>query len=76
MLGGRASVIPSVLWLAEDGQVLVGDSAERHVITDPSRVAREFKRRMGDPTALLIGGAPYSAESLMGRLLRWVVAPS
>jgi actin-like ATPase involved in cell morphogenesis len=73
MLGGRASVVPSVLWLAEDGQVLVGESAERHVITDPSRVAREFKRRIGDPTALLIGGAPYSAESLMGRLLRWVV---
>lgn len=73
MLGGRASVVPSVLWLAEDGQVLVGESAERHVITDPSRVAREFKRRMGDPTPLLIGGAPYSAEALMGRLLRWVV---
>jgi actin-like ATPase involved in cell morphogenesis len=73
MLGGRGSVIPSVLWLGEDGQVLVGEPAERHVITDPSRVAREFKRRIGDPTPLLIGGAPYSAEALMGRLLRWVV---
>jgi actin-like ATPase involved in cell morphogenesis len=72
-LGGRSNVIPSVLWLGEDGQILVGEAAERHVMTDPGRVTREFKRRVGDPTPLLIGGAPYSAEALMARLLRWVV---
>ena len=72
-LGGRSSSVPSVLWLGEDGQLLVGEVAERHAVTDPSRVVREFKRRVGDPTPLLVGGTPYSAETLMGRLLRWVV---
>ncbi len=36
-------------------------------------MAREFKRRLGDTTPLLLGGAPYSAEQLMSRLLRWVI---
>jgi actin-like ATPase involved in cell morphogenesis len=72
-LGGRSSSIPSVIWLGEDGQLLVGEPAERHSLTDPNRVVREFKRRVGDPVPLLVGGAPYSAETLMSRLLRWVV---
>lgn len=28
---------------------------------------------MGDTTPLLLGGTPYSAESVMAKLLRWVV---
>jgi len=72
-LGTRAPVIPSVLFVNEDGSVLVGDAANRRALSDPSRVAREFKRRVGDPTAILLGGSPWSAEALMGRLLRWTV---
>jgi molecular chaperone DnaK len=71
-LGIRAPQIPSVLYLAEDG-FLVGEAAERRGAVDPSRVVREFKRRLGDPVPLLIAGAPYSAEVLTARLLRWVV---
>ena len=41
--------------------------------TEPARVAREFKRRIGDPTPILLGGSPYSAEALMAQLLRAVV---
>ena len=72
-LGNRAPVIPSVLFVNEDGSVLVGDAANRRAVSDPARVAREFKRRVGDPTAILLGGSPWSAEALMGRLLRWTV---
>jgi actin-like ATPase involved in cell morphogenesis len=36
-------------------------------------VAREFKRRVGDTTPILLGGVPYSAEALTARLLRAVV---
>jgi actin-like ATPase involved in cell morphogenesis len=72
-LGNRAPVIPSVLFINEDGSVLVGDAANRRALSDPGRVAREFKRRVGDPTAILLGGSPWSAEALMGRLLRWTV---
>jgi molecular chaperone DnaK len=72
-LGERAPVIPSVLFLAEDGSLLVGEAAERRGPSDPRRMAREFKRRVGDPTPIIVGGAPYSADALMSKLLRWVL---
>ncbi len=72
-LGNRSPVIPSVILLREDEEILTGESAARRAATEPGRVAREFKRRLGDPTPIIVGGTPYSAASLMGRLLRWVV---
>ena len=65
--------IPSVLWLGPDRAMLVGTAAARRAATDASHVVREFKRRIGDTTPILVGGAPYSAEQLSARLLRWVV---
>ncbi|MHB8664987.1 MAG: Hsp70 family protein [Acidimicrobiales bacterium] len=72
-LGDRSPMIPSVVVVAEDGSVLVGESAERRAASEPDRVAREFKRRVGDPTPLVLGGAPWSAEALTAKLLRFVV---
>jgi molecular chaperone DnaK len=72
-LGNRQVSVPSVLFLKADGEVLVGDAANRRGITEPERLAREFKRRVGDPTPVLLGGTPYGAEALMGKMLRWVV---
>ncbi|MDX1692046.1 MAG: Hsp70 family protein, partial [Acidimicrobiia bacterium] len=72
-LGQRTATIPSVIYLREDETILTGESASRRALTEPGRVAREFKRRVGDPTPLLLGGTPYSAEALMSKLLRWTV---
>jgi len=71
-LGSRSDAIPSVLVIRQDETMLVGEAAERRALQEPERVGREFKRRIGDTTPLLIGGSPYSAEALTGRLLRWV----
>lgn len=73
-LGTRSSMIPSVVYLREDGTVLTGEAAIRRGVTDPSRLSREFKRRMGDTTAILLGGVPYSVDGLMARMLQAVVA--
>lgn len=73
-LGNRAAAIPSVIYLAADGTVLTGETADRRGPSEPDRVAREFKRRLGDPTPLLLGGTPRSAEALTAELLRAVVA--
>ncbi|MDH3302970.1 MAG: Hsp70 family protein [Acidimicrobiia bacterium] len=71
-LGARSAVVPSVLYFREDGDVLVGEPANRRGLTDPSRVVREFKRRVGDSTPMVVGSTPYSAEALLARLLRFV----
>ncbi len=71
-LGERGPSIPSVLFLREEGDLLAGDSAERNAVSAPERVAREFKRRLGDPTPMMLGGAAARAEVLTGNLLRWV----
>ena len=72
-LGTRSLEIPSVVLLRSDGEMLIGEAAERRSQTEPDRFAREFKRRMGDPTPVLLGGSPFSAHTLTARLLRGVV---
>jgi actin-like ATPase involved in cell morphogenesis len=71
-LGDRGPSIPSVLYLRPDGNVVAGDTANRHSVTDPERIAREFKRRLGDPTPIMFAGVPTPPEMLTGHLLRWV----
>ena len=73
-LGSRAATIPSVVLLREDASFLTGDAANRRALIEPGRVAREFKRRFGDSTPIMLGGTPHSPEALMGRLLQSVVA--
>ncbi|MEM8923349.1 MAG: Hsp70 family protein [Actinomycetota bacterium] len=72
-LGQRRAAIPSVALLREDGEFLLGDAAARRAVAEPERVAREFKRRIGDTTPIIIGGTPQSAETLTAHLLRHVV---
>ncbi len=68
-LGSQNASIPSVVLLREDHTELTGEAAVRRALNEPERVAREFKRRLGDSTPIIVGGAPYSAEQLMSRLL-------
>jgi molecular chaperone DnaK len=70
-LGTRAPVVPSVVVLRDDGEFLVGEAAERRAANEPQRVAREFKRRLGDPTPIMLAGTPVSADALMAKQLRW-----
>jgi actin-like ATPase involved in cell morphogenesis len=72
-LGNRTASVPSVVFLRDDGEILVGEPATRRATSEPGRVGREFKRRVGDPTPIILGGTPYAAEMLMARLLRWSV---
>src|SRR5947199_262759 len=73
-LGNRANAVPSVLFLREDGTLLVGEAATRRAVVEPDRQARDFKRRMGDEVPILLGGDQrMTAHELTGHLLRWVV---
>ena len=69
-LGARGAAIPSVVLIRSDGTVLTGDAAERRAMSEPERVVREFKRRLGDTTPIIVGGSPHTAEELTGNLLQ------
>ena len=71
-LGSHAASVPSVVVLRTDGEILTGEAAERRAQAEPARAVREFKRRLGDPVPVLLGGTPYGAESLYAHMLRSV----
>jgi len=73
-LGTRSATIASAVHISADGTVLVGDAALRRGAVDPTRLAREFKRRIGDPEPLLLGGIPWSPSAITARLLHAVIA--
>ena len=72
-LGGRGGAVSSVLHLARDERVTVGEAAAGLAGIDPTRVVRALKRRVGDPDPVILGGHAWAAEDLSARLLRWVV---
>ena len=51
----------------------MGDAAVRRAVTDPDRVVREVKRRIGDQTPVLVAGEPIGAHTLAAWFVRWVV---
>ncbi len=69
-LGNRSAVLPSVVFVREGGGVLVGEAADRRGMAEPARVAREFKRRFGDPVPFDLGGTELRAEQLMAIMLQ------
>ena len=73
-LGSSHPLEPSVVFAERDGVLVFGTTAARRGLDEPTRVAREFKRRLGDSTPLLLGGSPFPPHLLLGHQLAWVVA--
>jgi molecular chaperone DnaK len=71
-LSNHSHVIPSVLFLPGDGSLVVGEGAQRRSLTDPDRVVREFKSRVGDEIPLRVGGSPYYAHDLAAEFVSWL----
>lgn len=72
-LGDRSVVAPSVVYRRDDGELVTGEAANRRAVSSPDRIAREFKRRLGDPTPVMLGGSGHSVTELLGALLRDVL---
>jgi molecular chaperone DnaK len=69
------SVTPTVVFANPDGSLVIGEEAERRASADPSRAARRFLRRVGDPTPLRLGGVALSADVLTARFVTQLLAP-
>lgn len=65
-------VVPSMATLAPDGHLLTGHAAAE-AAHEPGASVRRFKRRLGDPTRLTLGGSSFSAAELMAAQLRDVL---
>jgi molecular chaperone DnaK (HSP70) len=68
-LSAQSVVAPALVYVAEDGTISTGDAARRRAITEPDRVGREFKRRLGDPTPIKLGHESFAVTELLGALL-------
>ncbi|MET0578069.1 MAG: PQQ-binding-like beta-propeller repeat protein, partial [Ilumatobacteraceae bacterium] len=64
--------VPSVIF-ASGEEILYGGPAERRGATQPLGLAREFKRRLGDPVPLMLAGSPYHADRLTALMAKWVL---
>lgn len=72
-LGNHSATIPTMVFLREDDSLLIGDAAERRGIAEPARLAREFKRRLGDTAPIMLDRTPFSSDRLLGVMLKQLV---
>ena len=73
-LGERSVVAPALVYLDEHNSLVTGERADRLGLSSPGRLAREFKRRLGDPTPIRLAGTPLVVTELLATLLRDVLA--
>ncbi len=76
--GGRAQVLdvdggkilPSVVGLADDGTLLVGQAARNQYALYPERTVRSIKRRMGQDEKVAMGDQAYTPQEISALILR------
>ena len=65
-----ARLLPSVVGLADDGALLVGESARNQYVLHPERTIRSIKRRMGEGEKISMGDNAYSPQEISAIILR------
>ena len=77
--GGEPTVInnaegsrltPSVVALAKDGELLVGQVAKRQAITNPERTVASIKRHMGTDYKVEIDGKEYIPQNISAMIIQ------
>jgi molecular chaperone DnaK len=65
-----AKILPSVVGLADDGALLVGQAARNQYTLYPERTVRSVKRRMGEDVRLSMGDKSYTPQEISALILR------
>src|SRR4051794_23876839 len=63
-------LVPSVVGLSEEGEILVGTPALNQYILAPERTVRSIKRKMGSPEPVALGDRSYLPEEISAFILR------
>ncbi len=71
-LGRNADSTPTTVFISDSG-LLFGDAAERRGTTQPERLVREFKRRIGDDVPIVAGDRRFSPQDLYALVVGWVI---
>lgn len=72
-LGSVTPETPTVVAIDADDQWLFGDRAARMAAAHPERIAREFKRRVGDPIPIMFAGRQMPVTELLASTFRYVL---
>ncbi|WP_295403049.1 Hsp70 family protein [uncultured Thiocystis sp.] len=65
-----SKILPSMVGLADDGTLLVGQSARNQYVIYPERTIRSVKRRMGEDVRLPMGEQSYTPQEISALILR------
>ncbi len=63
-------ILPSVVGLADEGALLVGQAARNQYVIYPERTIRSVKRRMGEDVRLPMGEQSYTPQEISALILR------
>ena len=65
-----SKLLPSVVGLADDGALLVGQSARNQYVLRPERTVRSIKRRMGQDEKVQMGEKAFTPQEISALILR------
>jgi molecular chaperone DnaK len=64
------AILPSVVGLDSQGQLLVGTAARNQYVLAPERTIRSIKRKMGQEVTVELGGKAFSPQEISAIILR------
>jgi molecular chaperone DnaK len=67
---GDERIMPSIVGLGIQGELLVGTPARNQYVLYPERTIRSIKRLMGQDTQVALGGRTYSPQEISALILR------
>lgn len=65
-------VIPSVVYISDDGEVKAGEDAQNYALLEPENTVLEVKRLMGAKSSLRLGKKYLKPEEVSGEILRYI----
>src|SRR5438552_3209111 len=69
---GEERLVPSVVGLSDEGQIIVGQAALNQYVLAPERTVRSIKRKMGTAEPVTLGDRTYLPEEISAFILRYL----